>query len=950
MASQLRFSSYNCRGLPKNNNRLHIRPDILKLFECSDVVCLQETWLAKQELDLANNLHTEFLAASVAKVDFSEGLLIGRPHGGVSIFYKRSLSRFVTPIYFQNCDWCVAIKCRYGSTSFTIFNVYLPYENFYNEDEFVEKLGLLESFIESIDEPTFAIVGDFNSNISLTNGSLTSKFAKIVIDFCDQNSIILSSQIMLPSDSHTCISERWGTTSWLDLLVSSPDFHRSVCNLKIEYNLSSNDHIPFCFTLCTSTLPPININDTECDFNLKKKVRWKDFTTNQCSIYKTFTDLFHDQYNLAQILPVCRNPNCNDSRHRVMLDNAYNTFVNCLISSTDKVDKVRNDTKNNKAPRKPGWSDYVKEKHMTAVEFYKLWRDKGKPRQGPFYDHYHRSKLNYKYAVRAIKRKTDSIKADKMASKLYASDYSGFWDSVRQFNRNKTVLPQKIGKAVGEQNICNEWKNHFKSIYNSVINSSDDSYVNCNINNEHIEKYLFTEAELLIAVLLLGNNKSSGFDCIFAEHIKNCSVSMLRFLCKLFNCFLMHGYLPESFMSVLISPVFKKKGSICDIDAYRPIALANCLSKLYEALMRDKIIIYLSTSNNQFGYKRKLGTEMCLFAFKEIVDCYNKLDTNIYCCFLDASRAYDRVSHRKMFAILNERGVPLIFIRILAYWYKHQNLYIKWGKCISSAFTVTNGVRQGSVLSPYLFCVYFDKISQQLNGVKIGCKLRNLLINHLFYADDLCIFSPSSRGLQKLLDICFECGSDLDIIFNELKCKIMVFKAKTYQKCPVPNFYIGDAILEICSSYKYLGHFVTDTKSDNIDISRQCRSIFARGNTLIRTFYKCSDVVKVALFKSYCSSFYTAELWSNYTQAAIRKLTVAYHSIFKKMLNFPRNTSNSLVFVYYSVPTFQEIIRKSIFSFTTRLYTSDNTLIKDLILSEYHSSSSLSERWSLLLF
>ena len=552
--------------------------------------------------------------------------------------------------------------------------------------------------------------------------------------------------------------------------------------------------------------------------------------------------------------------------------------------------------------------------------------------------------------MRAIKRKTDSIKADKMASKLCTNDYSGFWDSVRQFNRKKTVLPQKIGKAVGKQNICNEWKNHFQRIYNCVEDSGDNSYVNCVINNVHINDYLFTEAELLIAVLMLGNNKSSGFDCIFAEHIKNCSVSMLRFLCKLFNCFLVHGYLPESFMSVMISPVFKKKGSICDMDAYRPIALANSLSKLYEALIRDKIIIYLSTSCNQFGYKQKLGTEMCLFAFKEIVDCYNKLDTNIYCCFLDASRAYDRVSHKKMFEILHNRAVPLIFIRILAYWYKHQNLYIKWGDCISSLFTVSNGVRQGSVLSPYLFCVYFDKISQRLNGVKIGCKLRNLLINHLFYADDLCIFSPSSRGLQKLLDICFECGSELDIIFNETKCKIMVFKAKTYHKCPVPDFYIGNAKLEVCSSYKYLGHYVTDNKSDNIDIFRQCRSIFARGNTLIRTFYKCSDAVKASLFKSYCTSLYTAELWCNYTQTAIRKLTVAYHSIFKKMLNFPRNTSNSLLFVYHSVPTFQEVIRKSVFSFTTRLYASDNVLIKDLVLSEYNSSPSLSEQWSSLLF
>ena len=54
--------------------------------------------------------------------------------------------------------------------------------------------------------------------------------------------------------------------------------------------------------------------------------------------------------------------------------------------------------------------------------------------------------------------------------------------------------------------------------------------------------------------------------------------------------------------------------------------------------------------------------------------------------------------------------------------------------------------------------------------------------------------------------------------------------------------------------------------------------------------------------------------WNEF-QAAFRKLAVAYHSIFlKKMLHFPRNTSNSLLFVSYGVPTLQELIRKRIFS------------------------------------
>ena len=180
--------------------------------------------------------------------------------------------------------------------------------------------------------------------------------------------------------------------------------------------------------------------------------------------------------------------------------------------------------------------------------------------------------------------------------------------------------------------------------------------------------------------------------------------------------------------------------------------------------------------------------------------------------------------------------------------------------------------------------------------------------------------------------------------------QIMVFKAHTFRKCYVPDFYLGPHKLKECILYKYLGHFITDSRSDNIEIARQCRSIFAKRNTLIRTFHKCSDKLKVTLFRAYCTNLYTAELWCIYTQAALRKLAVTYHSIFKKMLNFPRNTSNSLLFVSYGIPTLQELIRKRIFSFKNCLIFSDNVLISDITSSDGFASSTISSRWDSLLF
>ena len=79
---------------------------------------------------------------------------------------------------------------------------------------------------------------------------------------------------------------------------------------------------------------------------------------------------------------------------------------------------------------------------------------------------------------------------------------------------------------------------------------------------------------------------------------------------------------------------------------------------------------------------------------------------------------------------------------------------VRWGLCISNSFNVTNGVRQGVVLSPQLFNVYINCMSDILNKSTIGGSLGGKRINHLLYADVLCIVSLSSAGLQQLLSMC----------------------------------------------------------------------------------------------------------------------------------------------------------------------------------------------------
>ena len=172
---------------------------------------------------------------------------------------------------------------------------------------------------------------------------------------------------------------------------------------------------------------------------------------------------------------------------------------------------------------------------------------------------------------------------------------------------------------------------------------------------------------------------------------------------------------------------------------------------------------------------------------------------------------------------------------------------IRWGDAYSAKFKVTNVVRQGGILSPYLFNVYVDELSEELNKCNVGCNLNGHLINHIMYADDLVLISPSSAGLSQLLHECEKFGTRHDLKYNAKKSADMICRSMTLEGCTIPKFKLNGIILRVVASYKYLGHYITDDLSDDDDINRQRRTLFVQRNSILRKFNMCSLGVKLTL-------------------------------------------------------------------------------------------------------
>ena len=219
--------------------------------------------------------------------------------------------------------------------------------------------------------------------------------------------------------------------------------------------------------------------------------------------------------------------------------------------------------------------------------------------------------------------------------------------------------------------------------------------------------------------------------------------------------------------------------------------------------------------------KPKHSTDLCIDTLTEVIEFYKSQSSSVYVCFMDASKAFDRVNHWTLFKKLIDRGMPDVFVRLLVYWYRTQNACVRWGTACSEMFTLSNGVRQGGILSPLFFNVYMDGLSEILGRTECGCTMGGRMINHLMYADDLVILSPSAKGLQRLVDICAAYGGLHDIKFNHAKTVCMYLPSKGNCTLNSPHISLNLQKLSFVPKFKYLGSFITQDNSDDENMRRQ---------------------------------------------------------------------------------------------------------------------------------
>ena len=161
-----------------------------------------------------------------------------------------------------------------------------------------------------------------------------------------------------------------------------------------------------------------------------------------------------------------------------------------------------------------------------------------------------------------------------------------------------------------------------------------------------------------------------------------------------------------------------RKKSLSDSQNYRTIALSSILGKVLDHTILLLHSSSLSTSDLQFGFKKRHGTVQCTYVLNEITQYYLHHNSHVHVVLLDASQAFDRVNYVNLLQLLLKRNLSPVICRLLLNMYTDQEIRVRWGTSLTTTSHVCNGVKQGGVLSPILFTVYIDELLQRLNTVE----------------------------------------------------------------------------------------------------------------------------------------------------------------------------------------------------------------------------------------
>lgn len=224
-----------------------------------------------------------------------------------------------------------------------------------------------------------------------------------------------------------------------------------------------------------------------------------------------------------------------------------------------------------------------------------------------------------------------------------------------------------------------------------------------------------------------------------------------------------------------------KKNQVNSPAALRPLSISSNLTRLFHKVLVNRISPKFIPDDFQFGFRPVDGVARGIDALDAVISTCMKELKLLSIAILDLKKAFDSVNHSFIIKCLNELDLPSGIIDYLVYVYTHAKTSLSFKGISSDPLHPTQGVRQRDPLSPLLFLLVFNKVLEALPK-NLGVKFREIIFNHIAFADDLVLLAKNIKELQILMNVLVSALAEIGLKVNNSKSFTFTWVKDTKKK------------------------------------------------------------------------------------------------------------------------------------------------------------------------
>ena len=303
------------------------------------------------------------------------------------------------------------------------------------------------------------------------------------------------------------------------------------------------------------------------------------------------------------------------------------------------------------------------------------------------------------------------------------------------------MMKDKDGNVMtDEEGVLRMWKEYYMGLMNEE-NERERREIDGERVNLEVESV--SKEEVMENMQRMKNGKAVGPDDIPVEVWKCLGESALKFLTKLYNRTMESERMPEEWRDSVLIPIFKNKGDVQSCSNYRGIKLISHTMKLCERIVEKRLRSDLKFSNQQYGFMPGKSTTDALFALRVLMEKYREGQKELHCVFVDLEKAYDKVPREEVWYCMRKSGLAEKYVRIVQDMYDGSTTAVRCAVGVTEGIEVKVGLHQGSALSPCLFAMMMDRMTDEI---------REEAPWTMMFADDIVICSESKEQVEEKLE------------------------------------------------------------------------------------------------------------------------------------------------------------------------------------------------------